>query len=208
MILDQTVSIVLIGKNIKHFERLGYKIPRYRDSRGRLSVKRGTKIEVNVNDLMPRCTQRIRCRCDFCHKERYIPYLKLIDPNIYNYTKTGQTLCVSCSSRSRNGSRNPAYRHGNRNYSRYCTGAKKRNLLFELTIEDFNKLSPGKCHYCGDDSAGIDRIDNTIGYIIDNCVPCCKSCNLMKRDYSYNEFLHKIQKISYHLKICVPNTET
>lgn len=30
-------------------------------------------------------------------------------------------------------------------------------------------------------SNGIDRIDNNRGYVKENCVPCCKTCNYAKR---------------------------
>lgn len=36
---------------------------------------------------------------------------------------------------------------------------------------------------------GIDRVDNSVGYINDNVVPCCKTCNLGKHTMSYKEFL-------------------
>ncbi len=42
---------------------------------------------------------------------------------------------------------------------------------------------------------GIDRINNNKGYIIENCVPCCKRCNLMKSVLSEKEFYAHIEKI-------------
>jgi 5-methylcytosine-specific restriction endonuclease McrA len=36
--------------------------------------------------------------------------------------------------------------------------------------------------------SGIDRIDNTLGYNIENCVSCCKDCNRAKSDKTLNEF--------------------
>ena len=43
---------------------------------------------------------------------------------------------------------------------------------------------------------GVDRIDSSKGYELDNCVPCCSKCNIMKLDYTTNEFLQHIEKIS------------
>jgi 5-methylcytosine-specific restriction endonuclease McrA len=37
---------------------------------------------------------------------------------------------------------------------------------------------------------GIDRVDNSIGYTPDNCVPCCTQCNRIKLDHlTYEEML-------------------
>lgn len=41
---------------------------------------------------------------------------------------------------------------------------------------------------------GIDRVDPTKGYIIDNCVPCCTTCNYMKRILQRDEFLDHVKK--------------
>lgn len=78
-----------------------------------------------------------------------------------------------------------------------------------LSYEDFIEIiSTKECHYChtsmfwfphvknkGKDIPGsrayqIDRKDNNIGYIKDNCVPCCWTCNRLKAEvFSYEEFL-------------------
>jgi len=46
-----------------------------------------------------------------------------------------------------------------------------------------------------DNIDGLDRIDNTKGYVIDNVVPCCGHCNLMKRGMTVLEFKEHIQRI-------------
>ena len=60
-------------------------------------------------------------------------------------------------------------------YNIYKKNAKKRNLAFNITKEEFYALTKQPCKYCGDlqDYNGIDRVDSTLGYYIDNCVPCC-----------------------------------
>ena len=99
----------------------------------------------------------------------------------------------------------------------YKTAATKRNLDFNLTFDEFNDLISKDCVYCGakpttptskrylkskpfttDPDAqfnGIDRIDSSKGYFIDNCVPCCETCNKMKLDHSKEFFLEHIAKI-------------
>lgn len=43
---------------------------------------------------------------------------------------------------------------------------------------------------------GIDRKDSGRGYYQENCLPCCKICNVMKSTMSYNDFIEHCIKIS------------
>ena len=36
---------------------------------------------------------------------------------------------------------------------------------------------------------GVDRRDNSLGYILNNCVSCCSSCNFAKNNKTEEEFL-------------------
>lgn len=82
-------------------------------------------------------------------------------------------------------------------YNIYKKNAKKRNIDFNLTKEDFYFLTQQKCHYCGDmkEYNGIDRIDSNKGYELNNCVPCCEICNKMKLDYSYDFWIDHMKKV-------------
>ena len=82
-------------------------------------------------------------------------------------------------------------------YNIYKKNAKKRNLAFNITKEEFYALTKLPCKYCGDlqDYNGIDRVDSTLGYYIDNCVPCCQMCNAMKLNYSTEEWFQHMKKI-------------
>ena len=91
----------------------------------------------------------------------------------------------------------------------YKHQAKRRNMLFELAYEDFKTLVSGNCFYCGSEPKqihrpntyrelkynGIDRVDNNKGYIKDNCVPCCKTCNSAKLCMSQQEFFNWIKRV-------------
>lgn len=93
----------------------------------------------------------------------------------------------------------------------YKADAPKRGRKWLLTDEHAKLLMSSRCQYCGDPpgpftiargprreplaSHGIDRVDNSLGYTNDNCVPCCKTCNLLKRDQSVKEFLDWISSI-------------
>lgn len=98
----------------------------------------------------------------------------------------------------------------NQVYLQYKQKARDRNYSFELTKDEVRILTKQNCYYCGDKPLqvkknihnngdyiynGIDRLDNTKGYIIDNCVPCCGICNIMKRDMTVEEFYGQIDKI-------------
>lgn len=80
----------------------------------------------------------------------------------------------------------------------------KKNIKFELTFEEFCSYFDKSCVYCGETLSceyegfrynGIDRIDNSLGYNKDNCVPCCQECNYQKSDYSVEQFLARVRKI-------------
>lgn len=105
-------------------------------------------------------------------------------------------------------------------YNTYRRGASNRNLLFQLSLLEFQHLTQSCCHYCGIQPQtifpkgsnsgklngdiivnGIDRKDNRLGYQIDNCVPCCCQCNFAKRQQSYEDFLLWIERLKQH-SIC------
>jgi hypothetical protein len=85
-------------------------------------------------------------------------------------------------------------------YSSYKSNAKQRDMSFLLTFEQFMNFWQEPCSYCGDkiETIGLDRKRNEIGYQVDNVIPCCTECNLMKRDHSYDHFLGKVRKIAEH----------
>ena len=81
--------------------------------------------------------------------------------------------------------------------SSYKRSALLRNIEWNITDEQFKSFWNLDCIYCGDSisTIGIDRVDSSKGYIIDNIVPCCYQCNIIKMDYTEQEFLNKIKQI-------------
>jgi len=87
-------------------------------------------------------------------------------------------------------------------YGSYSRQAKIRNLVFSLNREEFKSLIEQNCSYCNGEPSnefsslsrgscvysGIDRVDNTKGYILSNCLPCCKACNNGKGTLSLSEW--------------------
>ena len=91
-------------------------------------------------------------------------------------------------------------------YSHFKNNAIIRGINFDLSKEEVLSLCSSKCFYCGKDRClGIDRIDNSKGYTIDNCVPCCTTCNYMKRILQRDEFLDHVKKI-YNFSIIKGST--
>jgi len=84
--------------------------------------------------------------------------------------------------------------------SSYIKGAKSRDLEWSITKEEFISFWGRDCHYCGSEipTVGLDRIDSSIGYVMDNILPCCTTCNRMKNSHSTNYFIEHIKKIANH----------
>lgn len=115
----------------------------------------------------------------------------------YNYKIEGQATWVYLFSQHKRG-----------------TVRKNRVLSNHLTIEDYKKIAKLNCFYCGIEPRkfnvynntkikkvrditidrayvkcnGIDRYDNTLGYTINNSVPCCSECNYIKSSKSGKNF--------------------
>lgn len=122
-----------------------------------------------------------------------------------NQLKTGRKLSCGCSKKLPVGD-------GSLNwvFASYKRGAKYRNLEFSLDKNQFRNITSQPCYYCGaspNNSAsyykangkyiynGIDRIDNKKGYVLNNVVPCCKTCNRAKSIHSIDDFSNWIIRV-------------
>jgi len=106
----------------------------------------------------------------------------------------------------------------NKIYDNYKRASKRRNYEFQLTFDSFSDLIMKNCFYCDSPPSmtytygkstkiqppvdynkfrynGVDRVDNTKGYNITNCVSCCKICNNSKSILSKEEWFEWIQKV-------------
>lgn len=104
----------------------------------------------------------------------------------------------------------------NANIAKYVHSAKKRNLSWNISSDQFDVLTSQNCFYCGVEPRqvcrtsrnskqiqqviynGIDRVDNYRGYEPDNVVSCCKVCNRAKDVMSNDEFLSWAQRVVKH----------
>jgi hypothetical protein len=90
----------------------------------------------------------------------------------------------------------------------YLRNASRRGINFDLKSTDFYTLIKQNCYYC--DSApsnkqtylntvffynGIDRLNNSYGYELNNSVPCCKICNIAKSNLTKVEFFDWIKRV-------------
>lgn len=91
-LITEEVEVTLGGRNIKYLEDLGYEIPRKRNRHRRLTVPRGTKIKVKVEDLSKGSNTIVKIACDGCGKEKEVTY------NYYNGIKhDDKCYCLKCS---------------------------------------------------------------------------------------------------------------
>lgn len=103
----------------------------------------------------------------------------------------------------------------NKMYYQYGRKARRRNLDFDISLDDFKKLVFDICFYCGCSPSrfwklqngnggitynGIDRVNNAHGYIKENVVTCCSICNYAKREMSYGDFLSWVSRIYTNLE--------
>lgn len=82
----------------------------------------------------------------------------------------------------------------------YVNRAKDKGFPCDLTVSNFPPYLKNPCYLCGKlgsnvHNNGIDRVDNNIGYTIDNMKSCCGQCNWMKGVYNLETFLNKLVSI-------------
>jgi len=101
----------------------------------------------------------------------------------------------------------------------YKFHAKQRGLLWDLTVEKFKELTSSPCYYTGflpSNSIksqageeyvynGIDRLDNSKGYTVENSVPCCGEVNMMKKTLSKEHFIELCTVIAKRFSDEQPN---
>lgn len=135
------------------------------------------------------------CRCD-CGNEKIITKGCLLN---------GQKTCGVCIWISK---RQGVLPLENKLVNRTKKQAEDRGYSWELSNDEARRISRMPCNYCGSMDKrknsstgelfslnGLDRIDNSKGYINGNVVPCCKTCNHAKNNLSVDEFLAWTNKV-------------
>jgi hypothetical protein len=77
-----------------------------------------------------------------------------------------------------------------------------------MTHEEYQRTAGTTCYWCGAEtprgpnSVGLDRIDNAVGYVVGNVVPCCFRCNRERNTLTFEEYrlvwLYRRNKASAH----------
>ena len=107
-------------------------------------------------------------------------------------------------------------------FKRIKQDARSMARVFDITLEWFVEECHKPCHYCGRANYnkqdipsktgfpllqgfrynGLDRIDNDIGYVEENCVSCCIVCNRAKNSMPYEDFIEWVNDmIQYRSKV-------
>jgi hypothetical protein len=107
----------------------------------------------------------------------------------------------------------PKQKHRNSLLSNYKRHALARGFPFEISDGEFSALTKQPCKYCGRTEVsteslryggdlaynGVDRIDSSLGYVPENCAPCCKTCNVMKQRLTVDEFIGHLRMVLSHI---------
>jgi hypothetical protein len=128
-----------------------------------------------MEDLVKRCGT-----CGHTNPHKWAVNTRRISGGYY------QRKCRKCQNEDQRNSIGNQYRS-------YVKGAARRNYAFELSMEEFIELIFSPCYYCGETGDvhkshrnGVDRVDNSKGYVKGNVVSCCWNCNLLKKSVSVN----------------------
>lgn len=128
-----------------------------------------------------------------------ILYIECLCGKTYKIKKNKlEKFSCSCENYNKFGKR------GDKRYT-YISSALTRKYPFDLSEEEFLHITSKNCYYCGDEPReyangiiqnGIDRVDNSEGYNIDNVIACCTKCNLMKGTFDNDvDFKNHAKKI-------------
>ena len=154
------------------------------------------------------------CRCECGREETFIRRVLMSTAVV----KRNTICCHKCQKDRLKNNRvavkytNDLDRHIGIVYSNYKSKCKTKNWEFDLSFNQFKGLVLQDCWYCGlepnncrgkhraiglsrENLSGVDRIDSTKGYTVDNCRPCCEDCNKAKRRLTEKEFLELIERI-------------
>lgn len=136
----------------------------------------------------------------------------LVEPSRLKTERT--TACKSCALKGKS-KKHRRLENGeaiiNDCYGNYKRNAARKNYEFSLTKEIFAELILSDCFYCGKAPStlkktewdclwinGIDRVNNNLGYTVDNCVPACSVCNYMKKSTNCDEFINQCKNIYFY----------
>lgn len=164
-----------------------------------MKYKVGTEVEGLI--VKEHRGRQLLCECANCHKEVTIELT-----SISRKRRFGKKYCQDCITRRTDD-----------NYIielailDFKKKGEARGHKWSLSFDQVKDLVLSNCHYCGSEPwttrfqrnywnssikiNGIDRKDNSKGYYLQNCVPCCGICNRAKSSMTYQDFMNYINRI-------------
>ena len=148
------------------------------------------------------------CKCD-CGKEHKAVSRNLVTGDTRSCGCWKEEWLSKCPTKLKKGE--AAF---NQLYGNYKRQAKIRKYVFNLSKEEFFDLTKQNCSYCGAKPYqkakgkhlngvytynGVDRLNNNLGYTVENCVACCGICNRAKDTMSTKEFIDWISRVYSNL---------
>lgn len=137
--------------------------------------------------------------CNTCNKTSdEVDFVTRDVLNKNGYETIYNTICRDCNKKKRK----KEYNKYESKLKKYKIGAITRDYEWLLTDEEAGNFFKDDCFYCGkisienEDMSGIDRVDNKIGYTLNNCVSCCGMCNGIKGTFSKEEFINKCIEVA------------
>ena len=148
-----------------------------------------------------------KCLCD-CGNESVVRGSRL---------RQGETKSCGCGQWSDYSSRTLPVGRASANALRlrYKQNAKRDGRVFAITEEEFVRITSSDCYYCRAEPSnvyggktyngdytynGVDRVDNSKGYVISNVVPCCRDCNSKKQHLTIEEMRNFAVKMEAHAR--------
>lgn len=171
---------------------------------------------LTVIGLAPTLKHKSRCVCVCdCGKEKVVGAANLVR---LSTRSCGCLLAEITSARSKNNNFGSLYTNPEEAFVNvviydYRRTAESKGFEWALNREWCRVNFQNNCHYCGSCPLsvrkskssdrlytynGIDRVDNSKGYTLDNVVVCCKICNHAKATMTQSEFYAWIDRLIKH----------
>ncbi len=189
-------------------------MPRFRD---RTNDKYGRLTVISHAGKDHRNKHMWLCLCD-CGNEKIV-----VSDNLAS-GKSNSCGCLKAEVLARKGNQYGVYNDREKallkvQYSHLKRRDKNKGFSDTISLEVFSLLSKSPCKYCGLEYSkeiedrlneskkqkrlsdyvlkcnGIDRIDSSKGYTLENSVACCKHCNTAKNTMLESEFYNWIKRV-------------
>lgn len=174
-LITKEVEVVLAGTNIKHFEDLGYEIPRhYNKHEHKWSVKIGTTIKVKTCDLQNNSNARVNIECDSCKRRYDVAYYAYSAKN-----REGNIYCKSCTAKLfRSGENHPLWKQDLTEEERDRNRCSEKSEFVRKVMARDNAI----CQCCGKNAKVVHHLDGynwcvEKRYDETNGIALCKNCH-------------------------------